>query len=326
MSEVDDRYVNRGFWLNVEQGTILGRTLTVDSRTGTIIVALLAVMASLATTHLWNIVAFSYHQFRASGGPRDAFFQQQQVLLRTLAPPGSFIADCVKLWWLWRKRQNHAFKRSIAQVIVAMTFVATTIAVGVFSSYVASSTNLQILVHNPQCRPLDLDPTLDTFMQHQLNLSAYEIDVTSRSKPFAEECYQNKTSLSARCMAFIQPNIPLEAERTDCPFDTKVCAAEDLGVSVDSGLVDGNHIFGWNMHAGDRVKFRRKVTCGILRQEGYTEIINASDWPDLGRSPIPGETLEIARYGSKRKTSLGDNITFVNSLVKVNLTTKYSTA
>jgi hypothetical protein len=51
MSELDSQYVKRGFWINEARGPIMGRTITTDTRTGTIVVALLAVLSSLGTTN-----------------------------------------------------------------------------------------------------------------------------------------------------------------------------------------------------------------------------------------------------------------------------------
>jgi hypothetical protein len=83
MSELEDRYVYQGVWTNQKDGAIMGRTITTDIRTSTIIVAVLAVMSTIGATHLWNLLLFAVHQQRASGSPRDALFRQQQTLLRT---------------------------------------------------------------------------------------------------------------------------------------------------------------------------------------------------------------------------------------------------
>jgi hypothetical protein len=47
MSELDSRYVKQGLWVNEAQGNVMGRTITTTTQTGTIIVAILAVLASL---------------------------------------------------------------------------------------------------------------------------------------------------------------------------------------------------------------------------------------------------------------------------------------
>jgi hypothetical protein len=84
MSEVDNVYVRRGLWTDFSRGDIMGMTITTDTRTGTVVVAVLAILSSLATTHLWHIITFALHQIRARGKPEDGLFWQQQAILRTL--------------------------------------------------------------------------------------------------------------------------------------------------------------------------------------------------------------------------------------------------
>jgi hypothetical protein len=47
MSEVDGRFVKRGIWTNLDQGTVMGATITTDSTTGTIIIALMAILSTM---------------------------------------------------------------------------------------------------------------------------------------------------------------------------------------------------------------------------------------------------------------------------------------
>jgi hypothetical protein len=47
MSEVDGRFVKQGLWTNLEQGEIMGKTITTDTRTGTIIIALMAILSTV---------------------------------------------------------------------------------------------------------------------------------------------------------------------------------------------------------------------------------------------------------------------------------------
>lgn len=102
MSELESRFVKRGYWVNLSHGQIMGQTITTDSRTGAIVVALVAVITSLGMTHLWHLFTFFYHQMRATGRPRNSLFRHQQALLRTLPTPGTFLADLVKLLFAWR--------------------------------------------------------------------------------------------------------------------------------------------------------------------------------------------------------------------------------
>ena len=288
MSEVDARFVKRGVWVDQTLGPVMGRTLTTDIRTGTILIAVLAIPTSIAMSHFWNLCLFAYHQFRANGRPADGLFWQQQALLRASQPPSSFLANWVKIWWLWRGKAKHGLRRSLPHGLVAIVFTVATVAVGIFSSYAVDTTDLPILVNGPSCAPIDLElsrANVTSQSQTFNGLTNYRIStVTSRSEPFAAECYQNTTSLPGRCRAFIQPQIPLTYVPTGCPFDASVCIDQQYpGVYVDSGLVNGNDFFGWNMVPRDQMKFRRKVTCGVLRTEGHSEIINGSDYPYWNR-------------------------------------------
>ena len=82
MSELDPQFVKRGYWLNHAQGPVMGKTITTDSRSGVIIIAILAIFTSMGLNHLWHLLTFGYHQLRANGDARDGLFRQQQSLLR----------------------------------------------------------------------------------------------------------------------------------------------------------------------------------------------------------------------------------------------------
>jgi len=75
--ELDARFVKRGYWVNLSQGKIIGQTITIDSTTGSIFIALLAVITSLAMIHLWHITIFIYYQARADGIISDGLFRHK---------------------------------------------------------------------------------------------------------------------------------------------------------------------------------------------------------------------------------------------------------
>lgn len=47
MSELDGHFVKLGAWTNLEQGNVMGRTITTDSKTGAIVIAILAVISTI---------------------------------------------------------------------------------------------------------------------------------------------------------------------------------------------------------------------------------------------------------------------------------------
>jgi hypothetical protein len=79
----------------------------------------------------------------------DGHFGQQQAILRTLPTSTSLMADSLRLWWVWRERGKSGsaiHRRSLFLFLLALTFTAITLAAGVFSSYVVSSSDLEVLV------------------------------------------------------------------------------------------------------------------------------------------------------------------------------------
>jgi hypothetical protein len=47
LTEVDSRFVKRGLWVNQSQGSVMGKTITTDTRTGAIVIAILTIVASI---------------------------------------------------------------------------------------------------------------------------------------------------------------------------------------------------------------------------------------------------------------------------------------
>lgn len=327
MSELDSRFVKRGLWTRVDdQGPLTGRTITADVQSGTIVVALLAVLSSISTAYLWNLVAFTIHQLRADGLPADGLFRHQQVLFRTLPTPASLFADSVKLWLYWRKQVDRAMIRSIIPILLGASFSVASVAVGILSSYLVAGNNVQVLVNSPFCAPLNIDPTNPDYTSTVWGLSMLESKTVALAKAYARDCYQTNGTLPGHCSIYIRPNITFTQERVDCPFPSSLCIdMQQPAISFDSGLVDLNDGFGLNLGSKDRVKFRKHTACAILDTAHHSTIINASDYDGLGREAVPGEEVIILHYGNMTYDTPWPNATFDHSLTMSNLMMSYQT-
>ncbi|KAF2822182.1 hypothetical protein CC86DRAFT_262550, partial [Ophiobolus disseminans] len=283
MSQLQAEYVRRGYWVNMKGGPIMGQTITTDVRTGTLVVALLAVLTTLGLGHLWNIFIFSYHQARAKGRITDGHFHQQQALLRTLPPPNAIASGWIQLWWAWRGKADHAFARTWALAMLSVLFTLLTVAVGIFVSFVISNTDIEVLVDSPLCGPLHLERWVYQHL-NTVDFQDYFMSVLSTSRVYSQNCYQNTSILPAQCSTHIRPSIPFTITRKGCPFSEICSNIVQPGVSFDSGFLDANDAFGMNLHSDDSVRFRRKNTCSFLEVEGHYEIKNfTTELPDQMR-------------------------------------------
>ena len=318
----------------------MGRTITTDTRMSIIIIALLAVMSSLGAAHLWNLLLFAFHQRNATRNLIDTLTRQQQALVRALPTPSSLTAETLKLWWLWRHKEGRVHLRCLIPALLALCFAISTIFASVFSSYIVDTSNIEVLVDSPYCGYRDAIRYYSTDVpEEQDYVSIYE----KIGDEYARECYKSSTTLPTRCRSvFVKPNISFMARDGSCPFSPNMCAPKDSpAIVLDSGLLDLNEDFGFNLGVSDRVKFRRRTSCTVLPANGYVRTLNRSEIPDIlihyllpkPRFEFPFEQIEVSLYGGITNSSgiylTNDTdglqqITLMRSLLSTNASYEYN--
>lgn len=309
MSEIESQLVHRGVWSDVSRGTFLGRTITTDVRTGTFLIAIMAVLCSLGTTHLWHLVTFGIHQYRANGKPNDALYSQQQAILRTFPSPTAVLTEHAKLYMAWRRTKSHSPARRLVTIItLAAVFAGATVLTGIFSSLVVDTTNLQVIVDSPSCGPLDWYKDKAAFAISTTFLPS----VRSLAEPIVRGCYEELAATSPQCRIYLKPRIPFNVTRQNCPWNSTLCLNMDRpAVTMDSGLLDVNDAFGLNLASVDRVMYRKKTTCAILPVENHASVIPAAGVPEYKPTADPGEEALIISYGNSPGNDTSRNQTFV---------------
>ncbi|KAH6638205.1 hypothetical protein C7974DRAFT_156147 [Boeremia exigua] len=320
--EIEPNLIRRGVWINLDHGSVMGKTITTDTQTGNIIVALLAVLSTLATAHLWHLITFSIHQLRATGRPEDALFRQQQALLRTLPAPSAVMADTIKLWWAWRGKAKRPLLRSLVLLIIAILFTVGTGAASVFSSLVVDTTSLEVLVKSRNCGWAHPIRIFDRGMVRPVKQVA---------DPYANLCYTNGANKSAArlpsvCNSLVQRELPFTTTRVPCPFDKLACEPNLESVSYDTGLMDVGSSFGLNLPDSDGVKFRQKMTCSLMARNskyniavGYSAAFDGSMSPNSSTNP---RSL-LFEYGTNYRGSV-KGITWAVDQDESRLLTKYT--
>jgi hypothetical protein len=327
MSELDDRFVKHGFWINWEEGLVMGQTLTVRGRTGNIIIALLTILASVATAQLWHLFTFIYHQIRAKGDitSGDGLFWQYQALLRSLPTPVVFVVDVCKLSWAWRAKAEKALTRALVPIFIAFLFIIATVADGIFSTYVVKTSNIEVLVNSPHCARINLTALWENQVSAKSLSNADPI-----VRAYANDCYQDVAFLPRTCKSiYTRANIPFTVKPAPCPWSASMCKNEAFpAIALDSGLLDMSDL-GFNVKPGSGVKIRKLTTCNVLPLEGHTSIVNISDYAGkMDRVAMEGEQAIVLRFGSiggsVSKDGPGD--IFVHSLISSNVTQTYTKA
>ena len=323
MSELESRFVYRGFWVNYKDGPIMGKTITTDTKTSTIIVALLAIMSSLGAAHLWNLLLFVFHQSRATGGPGDTLFRQQQAFIRTLPTPSSVVAEALNLWWLWKKKKGHTLIRCLVPAIISMAFAICSLFASIFSSFIVDTSDIEVLVQSPYCGFRNATRYWNDGDTADFDYSTF---IESAGMSYARDCY--RPAIASRCNGiFIQPNVAPTVQEVGCPFTSNMCAPNgSVAVAIDSGLLDVNQQFGFNLKLEDQIKFRRKTTCTVLPTNGYVRVANSSEFTAeqltlftntplfVNQSDQPYEVISYGGFFDPNGTEILPNVTALNSL------------
>jgi hypothetical protein len=206
------------------------------------------------------------------------------------------MADILKLWWSWRHKTDRPFLATIPPALLAIVCALGTIAASISSSYVIDSSNIEVLVNSPLCGRL---ASFNTAFDNQVRTGTYSARAYDVAKAYAKDCYpvniNGEDLLPATRKVFVAPNVALKVEKTTCPFASKMCIGTkeepSQAIAIDSGLVDVNKAFGFNLADKDRVSFRKRTTCGVLPVDGYTSVVEASSYLGANdRETLPGES------------------------------------
>lgn len=324
MAEVDSSLVYTGFWINHDQGPVLGSTITIRQQVAYTVVALIAIVVATAAASAWNLVLFVAHQTRATSQPRDGIFRQQQILFRSLSPPGTILTDSIKMLLACRSHNSRDVVRCLLPALFGLGFALASVAAGVFSSFIVNTTDCQVLLHDANCRVWNdtaFRSIADTAQKTVLNSVLAEKTTT-----YAQQCYAN-ASVPSQCHSYVQPRIEVTISQSECPFAASACNNTGEAIILDTGYLDSHITFGINAKPQDRVQFRRKVTCAPLTVKDYIAILEPSeiDFEDIARhTPLIDEKVLALRYGPRKNGFRFGNASSLQSTFTSATTLRYT--
>ena len=303
MSATAGSYIYTGAWINWSRGAILGATITLFQRDGSLLTAFLSVFVTVAGGACWRILSFLVHQHRA--GPdwkhNDTLHRPRQVIFRN---SGSSTAawQLAKLAWDQRTLAKKPILRNLPFLILAVCNTLLFAVAGIFSSEVTKAAGNETLITSPNCGYLQpnfsssSEPTTSTTKEANDTLAAIA---------YARACYGDALN-ELQCGRFAQPKLmSIFKTNASCPFMNNLCLeGPTAAFQVKSGWIDTHKDLGINSKVSDRLQYRKVTTCSVLRSRGYVNEVNSTD--SLGNP----QRLAYYNFGS---TVLG-NTTFIYNL------------
>ncbi|KAL8705019.1 MAG: hypothetical protein Q9201_001864 [Fulgogasparrea decipioides] len=293
-----------GPWINWSRGFVLGSTITLSQRNGSLLTAFLGIFVTAAGTACWRILSFLIHQRQAKHLLNDAIHHQQQVILRNSGTPGEAAWQMTQLAWHWRKiaEKPRPILRSLPLVILAVCNMVLFAIAGVFSAEVTKAAGNETLIRSPACGFLLPNDRSDLpVFQSTAGANAMEANDTLAASAYSRACYGN-TQSGSQCYQYSRPYIPW-TNRTDmpCPFGDNIC--KDVGgFEMDSGLIDSHETLGINAKTSDRVQYRKVTTCSVLRTKEYAYEFNSTG--------SGTEVQHLIRYNYGTTVGSDENFTF----------------
>ena len=307
-----------GVWTNWSRGPILGATITLTQRNGSLLTAFLGIFVTIAGGASWRILSFLIHQHRAGHDrkDKDALHYQQQVILRNSDSSAVTAWQMMRFTWNKRKLGKKQILRNLPFFILALCNTLVFAVAGVFSSSVTKAAGTETLITSSHCGYTRYGVKPDG--KHSASTLAWTISLangTFAAIMYSRACY-DETSNELQCGRFPQSQLASTSEmNVSCPFQSHICLdGPNTAFRVESQWIDTNNDLGINSKVSDRIQYRKVTTCSVLRTTGYFVEKNAT------KSSGDPWTAVIYSYGS----FLSDNYTVAYDRQELRTSTGYS--
>ncbi|KAE9367250.1 hypothetical protein N431DRAFT_350195 [Stipitochalara longipes BDJ] len=274
--------IQTGFWRNYDHGEIHGATLTLSARHGGYLIAFLALYVSVTGAQVWVILRFVLHQLNNPRKRRNAFYAQQQLVLRNSEGTLNTAWRLFQVSWAWRRLESYSVIRSLHFILPAILVFASFFAGGIFSSEVSKAAGSSVLVKSNQCGVVDMlfEPGLDVdpVNLHAILTQLYNAasQILSAST-YAQSCYASDTNRN-QCSRYLKQQLNwTTTPNATCPFDENLCILNGTSsLRLDSGVIDSHSDLGINAPYENRVHYRKVTTCAPIHTEPFTSLRNSS--------------------------------------------------
>ena len=184
MSAAIGSYIYTGAWVNWSKGHVLGPTITLTQRNGSLLIAFMGIFVTVAGAACWRILCFIIHQARAKEGAKsDALYHQQQAILRNSTTPGSAAWQVSQVAWSWKGIAKNPVIRNLPIILLAVLNMSLFGLAGVFSAEIAKAAGNETLIRSTNCGTMISDDSSSNFAQ------AKDSNQTIAASAYSRACY-----------------------------------------------------------------------------------------------------------------------------------------
>lgn len=277
--------IYEGVWYNHDSGKLV---LTLDEAAAGFLSAAIVIFVNLVAASTWPILRYLLYLVRhTQSTPKDVFHHQRQIMLRNIS---SYTAATIQLVLMaigWRKYNIRAGSRSIVYLVVCLAISVAWLVCGLYAPYIYTRTGSDVLLApSPNCggiaSAIDIDPTDPANRRIFNKVQSNTFTTMNEADIYTQRCYGDVEN-NASCLKYPAQNLPFDLSKdVPCPFGSNgsACLTENSTVvTMDTGYLDSNHMFGINAKESDSVQYRRKTTCAPVISSPFVTFFNTSGTP-----------------------------------------------
>ena len=294
-------HIYYGAWINWSHGPIIGATLTIDDRSGALLVAFIATFVTLIGASLFKIMTYIFHQARSKSSAQDGLFHQQQVIIRNTASPGSAAWTFLMQGWTWSGKASWTLSRTLPLALFCLVYMIAFTVAAVFSSEITKGPGSARLIIGENCGYWMANDTVTG-----TSIEAYSKYIANESlaaDAYARTCYGGSYDMLS-CGKFTKPSINFTSNaKAPCPFAEGMCKNGDNSAYELTTKFDSLYDLGINSRSKDRLQIVKISTCGPIIQNGFTQTVDGK----VSGEGRDGDTIYQFMYGPSVLGSTGFN-------------------
>ncbi|KAI1361337.1 hypothetical protein F5Y08DRAFT_347954 [Xylaria arbuscula] len=177
-----------GAWINWSRGPVFGATLTLNRKTGTLLIAFTAFFVTIVASRFWRIICSILHRKLSTTDYRDALHHQCQAVFRNSSSSGSGLWLFIRISWAWRHLTQKNPSRMLPYIIFASFCLLAFSLASVFSSSISTAVGDEVLIDGTNCGFVNMNLLLTAKERVQIFVP-WEAGVVSNAISYAQQVY-----------------------------------------------------------------------------------------------------------------------------------------
>lgn len=114
-----EKNIYTGLWINRSFGAVQGATLTLDRRSGGLLIAFFALYIGATGRAFWKLTRFLLHCVFSGDRNPDGIYHQRQAILRNSHLAYDSAIELLGASLSWQKKTNQAYRRTVPAASLA---------------------------------------------------------------------------------------------------------------------------------------------------------------------------------------------------------------